>query len=299
MKAIHQASLLKNRALAPQLYEMELLAPTLAAAAKPGQFVMVRIGENQDPLLRRPFGLAGIDPDSGRIRLVYQVVGRGTEQMSHWRTGRTVDVLGPLGNGFTWTEDPDRVILAGGGLGIAPLLPLAQALRKAGKEVTVFLGSRSEALLFGLQELTELGCGIQLATEDGSQGFKGFLTTPLEHFLCAQALDSVFLKAKEASESGKGHAHVHTHAMLREGLTETGFHQLYACGPAPFLRAVGGLAARYALPAQLSFEERMACGVGACMGCAIRIKNPDGTVKTCRVCSDGPVFTGEEVVWNG
>jgi len=299
MKAIHQASLLKNRALAPQLYEMELLAPQMASVSKPGQFVMVRIGENQDPLLRRPFGLAGIDPESGRIRLVYQVVGRGTDQMSHWRTGRTVDVLGPLGNGFTWTEDPGRVILAGGGLGIAPLLPLAQALRSAGKEVTVFLGSRTESLLFGIPEFSELGCELQLATEDGSQGFKGFLSTPLEHFLCAQALDAVFLKAKEASEAGTGHAHVHTHAMLREGMKETGFHQLYACGPSPFLKVIGNLSSRYGLPAQLSFEERMACGVGACMGCAIQIKNPDGSLKTSRVCSDGPVFTGEEVHWNG
>jgi len=136
MKAIHQAALLKNRALSPQLFEMELLAPQLAAEALPGQFVMVRLDENRDPLLRRPFCLAGIEPDSGKIRLVYQVVGQGTASMSHWRTGRSVDLLGPLGNGFTWTENSDRVILAGGGLGIAPLLPLAKILRAQGKEVT-------------------------------------------------------------------------------------------------------------------------------------------------------------------
>lgn len=299
MKAIHQASLLKNKALAPQLYEMELLAPALAAEGKPGQFVMVRINENRDPLLRRPFGLAGLDPESGRIRLIYQVVGRGTQQMSQWRTGRTVDILGPLGKGFTWTGESDRVILAGGGLGIAPLLPLAQSLRDAGKDVIVFLGSRSEALLFGIDAFHEMGCQVQLATEDGSCGFKGFLTTPLEHFLCAQALDSVFLKAKAASESGQGHTHSHAHVNIREGLAQTGYHQLYACGPAPFLKAVSAVAQRYALPSQLSFEERMACGIGACMGCAIQIKNEDGTIKTCRVCSDGPVFTGEEVQWNG
>lgn len=262
MKGKHQAFILNNIHLGPDLYAMEFMAPELAAQAQPGQFIMLSLSEESDPFLRRPFGLASIDGHHGRIRIIYQVVGKGTRTMSRWRVGQKVSLLGPLGQGFSWEEGPGDVILAGGGLGLAPLLPLAQSLKQGGKTLHLYYGCRTKDQLFGMTELEAMEARIILATEDGSCGRQGYLTQDLQ-----------------------------------EGLAQFPEAPLYACGPSPFLKVVQQLAgSRFC---QLSLEERMACGLGACMGCAVEIQDGSGNTKMKRVCADGPVFNAQEVIFHG
>ncbi|MCL1804989.1 MAG: dihydroorotate dehydrogenase electron transfer subunit [Clostridiales bacterium] len=276
------ALLISNRQIADGIYAMDLQEPGLAAEARPGQFVMLAVSEGADPFLRRPFSLAGIDGDGGKIRLIYQVSGRGTGLMAAWEAGKQVSLLGPLGNGFALDAQPGPAILVGGGMGLAPLLPLAKELRERDRAVYVFAGARSLGLLFGLSDFRAYGCMVQIATEDGSGGAAGFATLPLGQYM-------------QAGFPGGGRASG-TDGMTRGGGSQA--PSLYACGPAPFLRAVAGLCRDYGVEAQLSMEERMGCGIGACMGCSVQIRTAEGIVRK-RVCYDGPVFRAGEVVLDG
>jgi len=262
MQEVHEGIIVKNQALSPQVFEMTIEAPRLAQDARPGQFVMVLPSlekSSHDPLLRRPFGLSGIYPQQGQIRFTYQLVGKGTKIMSKWQPGSQVDLIGPLGKGFRLPTDIKEAVIAGGGMGVAPLLPLAQEIVNYNVKVTAFLGARSQDLLLGCRELQDLGCEIHIATEDGSFGYCGFITEPLKDFL-----------------------------------TRKSSQMLFACGPTPFLKAVKDIIHDKNIPAQLSLEERMACGLGACMGCAVKLVQ-QGETKQARVCVDGPVFNAEEV----
>ncbi|MCL1848075.1 MAG: dihydroorotate dehydrogenase electron transfer subunit [Clostridiales bacterium] len=268
---LQQARLMNNQRIAEGTYSMELSAPDIAASAQPGQFVMVSVAGGADPFLRRPFSIAGMDADSGAIRLVYQVVGRGTMQMAQWGSGYEVDLLGPLGNGFFWGETLRTATLVGGGLGTAALLPLAKELRAQGVAVTAFIGARHKGLLFGLDQLSAFGCTVNIATEDGSAGFTGFATHPLEAYVAS-------IQGPQAMSAGK--------------------HMLFACGPAPFLEAITILCAEYSLSGQISMEERMGCGFGVCIGCSVQTRAGEGILQK-KVCSDGPVFSAGEVVFHG
>ena len=265
------ATLIHHQPVADGIYKMTLYEPDLAIAAQPGQFAMFSLNGEAGLFLRRPFSFADIDRDTGTVAILYQVTGKGTKYMAEWETGRLVDVLGPLGRGFTIEEHAGRAILAGGGMGIAPLLFLARELSALGKDLVVFAGARSSNLLFGISQFQAFGCRIQIATEDGSDGAKGFVTLPLEDHL-------------------KEHA---------RGARADGNTMLYACGPAPFLQAVAGLCERYHQEAEISLEERMGCGFGVCMGCSVQIRSADGTIRQKRVCHDGPVFTAGEVLFHG
>jgi NAD(P)H-flavin reductase len=335
---------------------MELAEPNLAASASPGQFVMVAVNQGSEPFLRRPFSIAGVDKDLGVIRLIYQTVGKGSALMAAWESGRRVDVLGPLGNGFSLDGGFSNAILVGGGIGTAPLLPLAKELRAHGKDVNVFVGAASIGRVFGISQFNEYGCKVQLATEDGSGGMKGFVTLALEehlqrHFLEQRPqgqhpqsmnlhlqeqhpktpqgqhpqdlhLQELHLQSQhhqeqhiqeqriqeqrlqtpqsQTSHSQPPHPNTAANAPIAYSATTSATPptcRLFACGPTPFLRAVAALCRRYALDAQLSMEERMGCGMGACMGCAILIRDSAGEIQQKRVCYDGPVFSAEEVYY--
>ncbi|MDR0468677.1 MAG: dihydroorotate dehydrogenase electron transfer subunit [Peptococcaceae bacterium] len=315
MTMLRHALLISNFRLADGIYDMELVEPALAASAVPGQFVMVAINESIEPFLRRPFSIAGIDRDQGIIRLIYQTVGKGTAQMAGWEPGRKVDLLGPLGNGFSWEEGLIGAILVGGGIGIAPLLPLANELRASGKDALVFIGAASASRIIGADLFDSYGCRVWLATEDGSAGIKGFVTLPLEEHLQQQ-----FQSSKQQYQSpGQPLQPPANTALLPLGqslqpsadaaLQPLGQPlppsadatlppwQLFACGPALFLKTVAALCSRYTLCAQLSMEEKMGCGIGACMGCSIPVKSSAGEVRQKRVCYDGPVFDAREVYY--
>ena len=264
-----KAVVIDNQDLGAGLYRVTIEAGDIARNAAPGQFVMVSTGDGIIPLLRRPFSVADINKSSGAISLIYQLIGEGTRLMAEWVPGKAVDMLGPLGNGFSIPPNLSRAILAGGGIGMAALLPLARELRRLDIPVTVYAGARTSDLLIGLQELREWGCGIQIATEDGSAGATGFITGPIEEGL---------------------------KLMNRDNSGDT---VLFACGPNPFLRVVAGLCRKFRVDAQFSLEERMGCGFGACRGCSIQTRSDSGDIVMKRVCVDGPVFKGSEVFANG
>ena len=192
------------------------------------------------------------DFDERSITLIYKVVGGGTEQMSRMLPGETLDLLTGLGNGFSTKNDARRPLLVGGGVGVPPLYNLAKKLLAEGKPVQVVLGFNTASEVFYAEEFRALGCEVAVSTVDGSRGVRGFVTT----------------------------------AIAERGLD---FDYFYACGPLPMLKAIMNADDH---PAQLSFEERMGCGFGACMGCTVKVK---GGYK--RICKDGPVLVREEVIW--
>lgn len=192
------------------------------------------------------------DWDERTLTLVYKVVGGGTAQMSCMTPGTELDLLTGLGNGFSVVDAAQRPLLVGGGVGVPPLYNLAKKLLAAGREVAVVLGFSTASEVFYEEEFRALGCRVVVATADGSRGVKGFVTTAI-------------------AESG------------------IAFDYFYACGPLPMLRA---LCEGVAQDGQLSFEERMGCGFGGCMGCSCQTK-----YGSKRICKEGPVLTKEEIIW--
>ncbi|MDO4325241.1 MAG: dihydroorotate dehydrogenase electron transfer subunit [bacterium] len=238
-------------ALALDVFSMWIEAGEIAKQAAAGQFVSV-YSKDGSKLLPRPISLCEVDKENGRIRLVYRVVGGGTKEFSAYRAGDTVEVLGPLGNGFPLIHK--KAFLIGGGIGIPPMLQLAKSLEG---EKQMILGYRD--IRFLDEEFAAYGT-VYLATEDGSAGTKG------------NVLDAIRENGLDAEV-------------------------IFACGPTPMLRAIKAYAAEKGIECYLSLEERMACGVGACLGCVCQSTDVDhhSHVHNKRVCKDGPVFRAEEV----
>ncbi|MBN2201467.1 dihydroorotate dehydrogenase electron transfer subunit [bacterium] len=246
----------------PGIFTIRLKAPVLAAEAKPGQFVHVRTADGIDPLWRRPFSIHRVDRRRGILLLSYRRIGRGTSLLAGRTAGDTIDLLGPLGKPFDTAGRFDKAIIVAGGLGIAPVPFLLDALRKEGKRAVVLWGVRSKAEFFCLEALRGRKTAIHIATEDGSEGFHGRVTD---------------LFGRLAAEFTAG----------------SGFSG-FACGPMPMLKTLQPLAAASGFPWQASLEERMACGVGVCQGCVVRMKNRQYRT----VCADGPVFDLAELDFN-
>ena len=246
-----QAVIIRQEEISYGVYSMWLKTEQVAGQAKPGQFVSVYCQEGSR-LLPRPISICEIDREDRAIRIVYRVVGKGTEELSQMRTGRCLDIVGPLGNGFPLKEK--KAFLIGGGIGIPPLLELAKELKS---EKQLVLGYRDA--LFLQEEFKKQG-QVYLATEDGSYGTDG------------NVLD----------------------AIRENGLNA---EIIYACGPMPMLRAVKAYASERGIECWLSLEERMACGIGACLACACKSKERDNhtNVNNKRICREGPVFRAEEV----
>ena len=238
--------------LADGVYSMELLAPEIASAARAGQFISVYT-KDKSKLRPRPISLCGIDRERGILRIVYRVAGAGTAEFSAYRAGDSVEIMGPLGNGFTLKDK--KAILIGGGIGVPPMLEL---MKELSCERTAVLGYRDQQLF--LKDEFE-ACGpVCVATEDGSAGTKG------------NVLDAI----REQGVQGE---------------------IIYACGPTPMLRAVKAYAMEKGIECYISLEERMACGIGACLACVCQSKDVDSHshVHNKRICKDGPVFAAEEV----
>lgn len=235
----------------------------------PGQFVHVLVGSTNDPLLRRPLSIH--DVDSGRIVLLYEVRGRGTALLAEKREGESVDLIGPLGNGFTLPTSADQpVLIIGGGIGAAPLKFLTRVIaEKYGKSCLHLLtGARSMSGHICHDEFCsfcEDDDKYRVCTDDGSFGVKGVVTDLLNPWL--------------------------------DELSSKGDPIIYACGPTPMLKAVSAITKARGLKCQVSLEAKMACGVGACMGCVIKVRDGDST-KYVRCCKEGPVFDADEVVWD-
>ena len=248
---LETGKVLLNEKVGKDIWRMELKCPWIAKKAKPGQFVNVRVKDVAEPLLRRPISLHGIDDANGIISLLYLVVGRGTEMMTHMENGDSIDLLGPLGNGFSTFFHGRRAVIVAGGIGSAPFYPLMEALRKKDKRIKMIYGARDEESLACLDLYEEEGVEMILVTEDGSVGEKGFVTDPLDRLLGEEGADFV-----------------------------------YACGPEAMLKAVEGVVEKHHLKGEVSTEARMGCGLGVCLSCSKKAK--DGKNRKC--CQDGPVF---------
>ncbi len=262
-----------NEQVSPGYFKIRLTAPREIVKSKPGQFVMVRVFEGIDPLLRRPFGIYNVGsfepeyPGAAKqhyFEILYKVVGRGTGILQSLHHGDYLSVLGPLGNGFDPGGPEVEKILVGGGFGLAPLYFLAKQL-VPNHTVKVFIGGRKKEDVLCVTEFEQLGIDAYVATDDGTLGTMGLVT-------------EVLLR------------------HLAEGKNR---RAIFACGPGPMLKAAAVIAARHDIPCQVSLESNMACGVGACLGCVTKgSRHTDETPDYRCVCKDGPVFDAKEILWD-
>jgi dihydroorotate dehydrogenase electron transfer subunit len=236
-------------------------APEIGREARPGQFVMVKVAEGTNPLLRRPLGIHGAGPTG--FELFFKIAGQGTAILSRKKRDDPLDLIGPLGRGFTVPKGMKgkRAFLVGGGRGIAPLYFLARELISAGAKPVVFYGGRTAADIPLREKFESAGIETLCSTDDGSHGFGGLVTELV------------------GREVGRAAPDI-----------------LYACGPDPMMKVLAAVTEKHAVPAEFSLESIMGCGIGACWGCVRRIRNEsgDGWVK---ICEEGPVFPGERILW--
>lgn len=253
------------------LYKM-VLSGQVAQTAKPGQFVHLQVADSNDPLLRRPLSIAGIDKIKEEVTIYYKVIGKGTELLTRIRENEHVSVLGPLGTGFT-IPDSGEVLLVAGGIGVFPLLSVVQAIDTTKVTVQLLWGGENKQFLesAGLLDIQKTGVDLKVSSLDGSLGIKGLVTELLESYLDGD-----------------------TTAKLRD----KGNLRVATCGPKGMLQAVTKICLSHKVPVEVSLEERMACGIGACLGCVCTVKDSEGNLKRKRVCKEGPVLDGKEVVWD-
>jgi dihydroorotate dehydrogenase electron transfer subunit len=266
------AMVLSNIEVSPGYRRIRLTAPPEFAAARPGQFVMVRVNNSIDPLLRRPFGIFDVSTHtpahSGAVaqpcfEMLYRIVGKGTAMLATLHETDSLDILGPLGSGFDLGSTGQEKLIVGGGVGLAPLYLLARELVKQ-SPVRLFAGGKTRDDILCITEFERLGVECYVATEDGSLGQCGLVTEAL---------------VRRLEQLGGG-------------------AEIFACGPHPMLKAVAAIAEERGIPCQVSLEGYMACGVGACLGCVTpgHLHSSETPDYRC-VCSEGPVFPASELGW--
>lgn len=288
MSLVTEAKVVNQKKIAPGYCRLSLAAPEVAGAAKPGQFLHVRCGNTLDPLLRRPISIHAVDREKGEVTLLYRVAGRGTALLSEKKKGDAVSLLGPLGTGFTIPENYERVSVVAGGIGIAPLYFLLQELSRGNLCANVFLGATTRKQLFALREIRDLGHKLILATDDGTVGFHGTVTDLFE--CCTQNCSD--RKALLYCDGDMGEA-LEKVKLEYVFLTE----RVYGCGPSGMLKGLCEILKRQHIPGEVSLEERMGCGVGACLSCACKTRDGEEGFRYRRACVEGPVFPAGEVVW--
>ncbi len=254
-KVLQNLKVIRNIQLNPDHYLLELLAPEKLPEILPGQFVEVLIDNSKNTFLRRPFSIHNVDYAENTISLLIKRVGEGTRMLGYLEKGDFLNVIYPLGNGFSLPEY-DKVLLIAGGIGIAPLLYMAKYLY--GKELahSILIGGKSKQDILRLDEYKKYG-KVYITTEDGSLGEKGVVTN---------------------------------HSILK--VNNKNFKKIYACGPEPMLKAVARYAEDNNIDCEISLENTMACGIGACLCCVA-----ETTEGNRCVCTDGPVFNLSELKW--
>jgi dihydroorotate dehydrogenase electron transfer subunit len=272
-KIVENGRIVCQDRIAGQIFRLRLHSPRIAEAARCGQFMMVRVREGTDPLLRRPFSFSRIYAQEGDIEVLYRVAGRGTWLMSQLLPGSAASLIGPLGNGF---ELPiDRTVplaFIAGGIGIAPLFELlAQVTSERGargtRDLHLFYGARTASELLPEDCLEALGVQVHFATDDGSFGYKGLTTKMFEEFTAQGDFRPL---------------------------------EIYSCGPLAMQYQVAGWALSHDTLAQLSMESLMACGIGACLGCALPASTPGDPERESfvHVCEHGPIFSPGSIKWS-
>jgi len=267
------AAVIANRRLSADYNVLEFEAPEIAAAARPGQFVMIKTSsgiESTAPLLRRPFSIFEILHDTGGhatgVSIFNKRIGAGTTLLSRVEPGTRLRVLGPLGRPFEPIDPPAEAWMVAGGVGLAPFITLAAALRARRTSATLFYGARRADELHCVESFDALGVRILLATEDGSRGVHGRVTVALGSALAERPLGTPV--------------------------------KLFVCGPTPMMRACAQLAAAHGRACDVSLEQVMGCGLGGCYSCVVLARAADGgKPHHTRTCLDGPVFDATRVVW--
>lgn len=254
MEMINQRlKIIKNFQITDRYYKLILESREIAKCSLPGQFLHIKIDPGFDPILRRPLSIHRVC--GSNIEIVYEVVGKGTKILSGKSSGDVLDVLGPLGKGFDIKSkiknQKSKIILIAGGIGVAPLVFLAQKLKR---KIDVLIGAKTKSEMLCVKEFKDLGCHVKVATDDGTVGFKGYVTDLLKEFLPA--------------------------------------NQIYACGPDAMLKSLQKIIVENNLNCQVSLDEAMGCGIGACLACVINT-----TKGQKRICHDGPVFDIKELAF--
>lgn len=256
-----KAKLLKKEELKPGIFKFSVQADEILKTAKPGNFIEIRVNEDIEPFLRRPISIHNMDKENGILEFIFQEKGKGTKILSARREGELIDIIGPLGFGTFKYVSYQNLAIIGGGIGVFPLYELAKCANLENKNVNTYLGFRNKELVVLEDKFRNVSNKLELTTDDGSYAKKGF------------AID--FLK--KDVEDGK-------------------IDCIYACGPLPMLRAVRELAIEKNIPCQISLEEKMACGLGVCLGCAVKTAaSPKDTPEYWHVCKAGPVFEAKNV----
>lgn len=258
MTARTRVKILNHKKAGPRHYLLTLEAPFSIRKARPGQFVQIRVSDTFEPFLRRPFSIHRVR--GSVFEVLYEVVGRASKILSRARAGEILDVIGPLGNGFPEPAPGARVILVAGGMGVAPLVFLAEQIAVKNRKSPVLLGARDKAGLLCEKDFRILGADVMIATDNGSKGFKGWVSALLKSILQAGSGDQETV--------------------------------VYSCGPRPMSREIARLSREFNVTSWLSLEEHMACGLGACLGCVV--DTVDGYK---RVCKEGPVFESSRIIW--
>jgi dihydroorotate dehydrogenase electron transfer subunit len=261
-----EAALVARRPLGGPYTVLTFRHPAVAASARAGQFVMIKAGSSAEPPLRRPFSILTIDKAAGTFDLFLKTIGPGTRALAALAPGEIAQCLGPLGRPFTAPPSGHEALLVAGGYGIAPFRLFCEELQGAGGRARVFYGGRTASDLQVREPFAAMGVPLVASTDDGTLGHHGRVTGALESYLD----------------------------------TNPGPVTLYACGPDPMLHAVARLAAARDLPAQVSLDPWMGCGVGTCLGCVVWTQSAAEARPRYRcACTEGPVFDAREVVWPG
>lgn len=257
-----KSKLIKKEQLKNDIYKFTLQADEIAKTAKPGHFVNVRVIDNVEPLLRRPISIYNIEKEKGIIEIIFQVKGKGTTILADRKEGEEIDILGPLGFGTFDVKQSGNIAIIGGGIGVFPLYELAkQSKQNSNVTVNTYLGFRSKDFVVLEQEFKQVSDKLIITTDDGTYLEKGF------------AIDK-----------------------LKQDIEQQKPDMIYACGPLPMLKAVQALSLEKNIPCQISLEEKMGCGIGACLGCAVKTaKSPENAPEYWHVCKAGPVFNAADV----
>lgn len=260
MPAMLKEKILRVDKIAPVIYKMTIESESIARYALPGQFVNVKCSEGINAMLRRPISICNVDRSANTFDIVFQIKGTGTELLSRMQPGERVDLLAPLGNSFDLNKKYKKIAVIGGGIGIFPLLFLLNESNATEKRS--YLGFRNKEFAVLEDEFKKFADYINISTDDGSYGYNGLVTD-----------------------------------MLAADLDKIKPDMLYACGPTPMIKQVIRLAEKLGVPSQVSMEQRMGCGIGACLVCACKTKHGDEW-EYSHICKDGPVFNGSDLLFD-
>jgi len=255
-----KAKILSNENILPGCFKMVLDAGFIAEKGSPGQFVQIQCSDTQEILFRRPFSIHKVEGKC--IEILYEVIGKGTELLSKKKKGDFLNVLGPLGSGFKTLSG--SAILIAGGMGVAPLVFLAERLKKS--KIVVLIGAKTKNDILCEKDFKKVTSEVHIATDDGTKGHKGLVSELFEKIL------RTTLNSKRT--------------------------MVYTCGPYLMLKCIAGICKKRKIECEVSVEEKMACGIGACLGCAVKVKGSNKNTFIYKLaCKDGPVFNAQEIIW--